>query len=338
MSLNPTLAVLLVNLGTPREPTPREVRRYLRQFLSDRRVVDLPALIWRACLESAVLPVRSRRVAEKYEAVWLEDGSPLAVYTAAQAKGLAERLADSEIGPTRVEMAMRYGEPAVGMVLDRLRHEGIGRVMVVPLYPQYSVPTVASVIDAVAHHALKSIHQLEYSMVHSYPTLPRYIEAVAQRAEEAWSVHGRPDFAGGHKMLLSFHGIPLRLDLSGDPYRSQCERTAAAIRQRLQLTEDQCLLTYQSKFGPGEWLTPATIDTVRRLAASGVARLDVACPGFASDCLETLEEIDLLNRGTYLAAKPDGVFVRHQCLNDHPLWIEALSDLVVTRLTGRPPG
>ncbi|MDR0366457.1 MAG: ferrochelatase [Bifidobacteriaceae bacterium] len=326
-------AVLLVNLGTPKAPTAREVRRYLRQFLMDRRVVDLPAVIWRTVLESVVLPVRSSKSAEKYQSIWLENGSPLAVYTAAQAAGVAAKLAERGLGTPRVEIAMRYGQPAVGAVLDSLRRDGIDRVLVVPLYPQYSVPTVASVIDEVARHALGAIHQLEYSMVHSYPTLPGYIEALALRAEEAWEAHGRPDFAAGHKMLLSFHGIPARLDQAGDPYRGQCEATAAALRQRLDLTEDQCLITFQSKFGPGQWLTPATIDTVARLGREGVARIDVACPGFAADCLETLEEIDLLNRGTYLAAKPDGLFVRHQCLNDHPAWIEALADLVESRLT-----
>ncbi|MDR2380782.1 MAG: ferrochelatase [Bifidobacteriaceae bacterium] len=330
------MAVVLVNLGTPEAPTAREVRRYLREFLSDRRVVNLPALVWRTILESAVLPIRSERAAAKYRSIWLEDGSPLLVYTKAQARGVAERLAGRVAeggGPgPRVVYAMRYGTPSVRGVLDGLRRDGIGRVLVVPLYPQYSVPTVASVIDEVARHALASVHQLEYSMVHSYPTLPGYIEAIAARAEEAWDQHGRPDFAGGDKMLLSFHGIPESVDRAGDPYRGQCEQTAAAVRARLGLTPDQCLVTFQSKFGPMPWLTPATIGTVARLAREGVGRLDVACPGFAADCLETLEEIDLLNRGAYLAAKPDGVFVRHQCLNDHPVWLDGLADLVDSRL------
>ncbi|MDR2378907.1 MAG: ferrochelatase [Bifidobacteriaceae bacterium] len=325
-------AVLLVNLGTPDTPTPRDVRRYLRQFLSDKRVVNLHAFIWRGVLETVVLPFRAPRAAAKYRSIWLEEGSPLAVYTAAQAKGVAERLRERLGEPIRVEPTMRYGRPAVRSLLETLRDEGVARVLVVPLYPQYSVPTVASIMDEVARYALRSIHQLEYSLVHSYPTLPGYIEALALRAEEAWERHGRPDFAAGDKMLLSFHGIPVSLDRAGDPYRGQCEQTAQAVRQRLGLTVDQCLVTYQSKFGPMPWLTPATIDTVARLGSQGVRRVDVACPGFVADCLETLEEIDLLNKGTFLAANPDGLFVRHRCLNDHPAWLDALTDLVESRL------
>ncbi|MDR1443056.1 MAG: ferrochelatase [Bifidobacteriaceae bacterium] len=326
-------AVMLVNLGTPDSPTPRDVRRYLREFLSDKRVVNLHAFIWRGILEGFVLPFRSRKSAEKYRAIWLEEGSPLAVYTQSQARGVAERLSERLDQPVRVEAAMRYGSPAVRPMLETLRAEGVSRVLVVPLYPQYSVPTVASIIDEVARYALRSVHQLEYSLVHSYPALPGYIEALALRAEEAWELHGRPDFAAGDKMLLSFHGIPVSLDRAGDPYRGQCEETATALRERLDLTEEQCLITYQSKFGPMPWLTPATIDTVARLGSQGVKRIDVACPGFASDCLETLEEIDLLNKGTYLAAQPDGKFVRHQCLNDHPTWLDALTDLVESRIS-----
>jgi ferrochelatase len=227
---------------------------------------------------------------------------------------------------------MRYGSPGVREVLDGLQRDGIGRVLVVPLYPQYSIPTVASVIDEVARHALGAVNQLEYATVHSYPTLPGYIEALAARAEEAWEQHGRPDFAGGDRMLLSFHGIPEAMDRSGDPYRSQCEQTAAALRTRLGVTEEQSVLTFQSKFGPAKWLTPATIDTVAQLGRQGVNRLDVICPGFASDCLETLEEIEILNRETFLEANPNGVFVRHECLNAHPLWLDALADLVQSRL------
>jgi ferrochelatase len=295
-------------------------------------VVNLPAILWRSILELFVLPVRSGRAAAKYRSIWLDDGSPLYVYTAAQAAGVAERLAQGDPHPPEVVFAMRYGSPGVREVLDGLRRDGIGRALVVPLYPQYSVPTVASVIDEVARHALSAVNQLEFSLVHSYPTLPGYIEALAARAEEAWERHGRPDFEAGDRMLLSFHGIPESIDRSGDPYRGQCDQTAKALRARLGLTEEQCLVTFQSKFGPMPWLRPATIDTVAELGRQGVRRLDVTCPGFASDCLETLEEINLLNRAAYMAAKPDGVFVRHECLNDHPLWLDALAGMVRSRL------
>ncbi|MDR1798609.1 MAG: ferrochelatase [Bifidobacteriaceae bacterium] len=324
------VAVVLVNLGTPQAPTAPAVRRYLREFLSDRRVVDMPAPVWRTILELCVLPVRSGKSAHKYQQVWLEQGSPLLVYTRAAAAGLAERL-----GPgVRVEAAMRYGQPATGQVMADLQAAGVRRILVLPLYPQYSVPTVASVHDAAARYLLSVVDQPELRLVHSYPTHPGYIEALAAQAEAAWQQTGRPDFAGGDRLLLSFHGIPVACDQAGDPYRGHCLATAAALRTRLGLEGDWAPVTFQSKFGPAKWLTPATIDTVRQLGAAGTARVDVICPGFAADCLETLEEIELLNRAAFMEANPAGSFNRIACLNDSPAWLDSLADVARQHLSG----
>jgi ferrochelatase len=260
------------------------------------------------------------------------------VYSQAQAAGVQERLGSG----IRVEYAMRYGAPAMRDLLARMRSEGVERVLVLPMYPQYSMPTVASVIDDVARYALKAVNQLEVRWVHSYPTHPGYIEALARRVEEKWEVEGRPDFDAGDRMVLSFHGIPVACDTAGDPYQGQCLQTAAALRTRLGVTQEQCLMTFQSKFGPAAWLTPATIDTVAALGKAGTGRVDVLCPGFATDCLETLEEIDLLNRDAYTAGfaqspaagSAEPKFVRVACLNDHPVWLDAIADIARTHTAG----
>jgi ferrochelatase len=343
------MGVILVNLGTPDAPKRGPVRRFLRQFLSDRRVVSLNPVFWRSCLELCVLPVRSGKSAAKYASVWYPEGSPLLVHTAAQAQGLAQALEDAgiEAGGDRgvqVVPAMRYGKPSLPAALAGMRARGIDRVLIVPMFPQYSSTTVASVNDEVARDALRTVNQFEIRTVRSFPTDPGYIDALIERIEQTWTEHGRPDFGIGHKLILSFHGIPEACVAAGDTYPRECEATAAAVRERLGLSADQCLLTYQSKFGPAQWLTPATIDTVARLGREGCPRVDVMCPGFTADCLESLEEIELLNREAYEQAFAGrggehggagaGKFVRIACLNETPRWIEALKDLVLKHTEG----
>jgi ferrochelatase len=226
-----------------------------------------------------------------------------------------------------VRPAMRYGSPAIGPVVDELQAEGVRQILVVPMYPQYSQTTVATIYDALAAHLAHRRDQPELRLIRSFPTASRYIEALAQRVEATWRDEGRPDFAAGERLVLSFHGLPVAMVDKGDPYRSECLATAAALRVRLGLDETQCLTTFQSKFGPSRWLPPATIDTVRRLGAAGTARVDVFCPGFVADCLETLEEIQLLNREAFTTAG-GGRFVRIPCLNAEPAWIDALASLI----------
>ncbi|MDR1077516.1 MAG: ferrochelatase [Propionibacteriaceae bacterium] len=322
--------VVLVNLGTPDEPTWPAVRRYLREFLSDRRVVDLPAWFWRPILELHILHGHARRSTAKYASVWYDRGSPLLVHMNDLAAGLRESLTDSGVV---VEAAMRYGRPALGQVLADLRQRGCDRVLVVPMYPQFATSTTATVIDALSACLAHSQNLPEVRWVRSWPRDPGYIEAMAAQIERTWSEQGRPDFAGGDKLLLSYHGIPVSMVDAGDPYPEECQATSAALRQRLGLTDEQCPMTFQSKFSHSPWLTPATIDTVAELARAGVRRLDVFCPGFTVDCLETLEEIGLLNREEFLSHGGQ-TFVRVPCLNDSPAQLTALTGLIRRHLAG----
>ncbi|MGC3956090.1 MAG: ferrochelatase [Propionicimonas sp.] len=323
------VAVVLVNLGTPDSSALPDVQKYLREFLTDRRIIPLHPWLWRPILELRVLQVHARASAEKYASVWLPGGSPLMVHSQAQGAALADRLGDT----ARVAIAMRYGNPSLSSVLDDLQQSGIRRVLLVPAYPQFSTTTVATVMDALARHIQARNDQLEYRIVRDFHDDPAYIEACAALIEQTWQREGRPDFAAGDKLLLSYHGIPVSMVADGDPYPVECQRTTELLRQRLGLTAAECEMAYQSKFGRGEWLTPATIEHVAELARAGVNRLDVFCPGFVADCLETEEEIGMLNREEF-HAHGGKHFVRVPCLNDSPAWIDALTQLAVRQLGG----
>jgi ferrochelatase len=315
----PRAALVLVNLGTPEAPTPEAVRRYLLEFLSDRRVVQLPPVLWQPLLRAVVLPRRCRFVAEKYAQIWMEGGSPLAVYTRRLAGAVQQRLDD-----VRVVHAMRYGEPALAGILDMLREEDYERVLVLPLYPQYSTTTTASVGDVVARSGAP------VRMVEDYHRDPDWVEAVAGSIRAHWAAHGR-----GERLVFSFHGIPQRLVDAGDPYAAQCEAGTAAIAQALEIGRDEVLLTYQSRFGRERWLQPYTLPTLQALAREGVRSIDIACPGFAVDCLETLEEIAMQNAEAFHAA--GGRALRYiACLNDTPAHADALAALAHRQLAAWP--
>jgi ferrochelatase len=322
-------AVVLVNLGTPQAPTPAAVRRYLREFLSDRRVVDLHPALWRPILECCILPIRPRRSAAKYATVWTDEGSPLAVHTAAQVEALADAL-----GPdVEVLAAMRYGSPSVADVLAGAVARGHERVLVVPMYPQYAGSAAGSVLER-THEVIAALpHHPLVRMVRAFGEHPAYVEAVCTALEDRWASVGRPDGAAGDRVLLSFHGIPQAHADAGDPYPRECAATTEAVRARLGLDDETLLMTFQSKFGPAPWLTPPTIDTVAALGAAGCRRLEVVCPGFVSDCLETLEEIEQLNREAYDEAGGAG-FAYVPWGNVTPAWTAALAQIVTEHLAG----
>jgi ferrochelatase len=304
-------AILLVNLGTPAAPTPRAVRRYLGEFLSDPRVVQIPRWLWWPLLHGVILPLRAGRVARKYASIWLAGGSPLAVYTRDLAAALQQRLPQA-----RVASAMRYGGPAIAGEIARLRAEGASRVLVLPLYPQYSGTTTASVADALSRCPL-----LPARMVDDYHRDPDWIAAIAASIRAHWQERGR----GAH-LVLSFHGLPQRLVDAGDPYAAQCRASAQAIADALALDGGQWTLSFQSRFGRERWLQPSTQDTLDALLARDVRTIDVACPGFAVDCLETLEEVAMMlaervsEHGGELRAVP--------CLNASPGHADALAALL----------
>ena len=309
---SPDTAVLLVNLGTPEAPTAPAVRRYLGEFLSDPFVVQIPKLLWWPLLQGVILPLRSTRVAAKYAEVWLPEGSPLAVHTRRLTAAVQARLPE-----VAVLHAMRYGAPALAEGLRELQRGGVRRVLVLPLYPQYSTTTTASVADAIATDA----GGLQVAMLNDYHRDPGWAAAVAGSIRAHWATHGR-----GERLLLSFHGIPQRLVDGGDPYAAHCEASTLAIADALGIPRAEILLTFQSRFGREQWLQPYTQATLEALARDGVRTLDVACPGFAVDCLETLEEIAVENAEAFRAA--GGQALRYiPCLNAGAAHADALAGL-----------
>jgi ferrochelatase len=325
----PDTAILLCNLGTPDAPTAPALRRYLAEFLSDPRVVEIPRALWWLILHGVILRVRPAKSAAKYASIWMSEGSPLQVWTDKQAKLLRGYLGQRGHRVT-VRHAMRYGSPSIPRVMDELRAAGVQRVLVMPLYPQYCAATTASVFDKVQQWVVVHRALPELRFVNHYHDEPLYIEALAQRLTQHWMVHGRSD-----KLVLSFHGVPQHTLVMGDPYHCECQKTARLLAERLQLKPAQVQVTFQSRFGKAKWLQPYTEPTLVALAQQGVQRVDVMCPGFAADCLETLEEINQEARAAFLAAG-GREFHYVPCLNDQHEWISALSAICLRHLQGWP--
>jgi protoporphyrin/coproporphyrin ferrochelatase len=323
-------AVLLVNLGTPDAPTAPALRRYLREFLSDPRVVEIPRWVWWPILHGIILNTRPAKSAAKYASIWTDEGSPLAVWTAKQATLLQGYLGERGQRPPqlRVRCAMRYGSPSVASVLDELKAANATRILVLPLYPQYAAATTASVNDAVMTWAQRQRRQPELRFVQRYHDDPGYIAALAQRVRSFWQTHGR-----GDKLVFSFHGVPERSLLLGDPYHCECHKTARLLAEKLGLGKDDWLVTFQSRFGKAKWLEPYTEPTLVALARAGLTRADVFCPGFTSDCLETLEEIGQEVREAFLSAG-GRAFEYIPALNDQHEWIAALAGIALRHLQG----
>jgi len=323
--------VLLVNLGTPAAPTAQAVRPYLAEFLSDPRVIETPRWLWWLILHGVILRLRPSRSAHAYAKVWTEQGSPLRVGSEALAAGIQTELnRQRPNGPIRVALAMRYGEPSVAYTIERLQREGARKLLVLPMYPQYSATSSGSVIDAVMDSYKTLRWPPELRIINDYHNDPAHIEALATSIEQWWQANGR-----GDKLLLSFHGIPERYLHAGDPYFCQCHATARLLRERLGLTEDELLMSFQSRVGRERWLHPYTDQMVRKLAARGVKSLDVACPGFSVDCLETLEEIAMQNRDFFIEA--GGESLRYiPALNDSAGQVSSLTALILRHTQGWP--
>jgi ferrochelatase len=323
-------AVLLVNLGTPDEPTAPALRRYLREFLWDPRVVEIPRFVWWPILHGLILTTRPAKSAAKYASIWTDEGSPLAVWTAKQATLLQGYLGERGAKPPQllVRHAMRYGSPSIASVLDELQAANATRILILPLYPQYAAATTASVNDAVMAWAMQRRRQPELRFVQRYHDDAGYIGALAQRVRSFWQTNGR-----GDKLVFSFHGVPERSLLMGDPYHCECHKTARLLADKLGLAKDEWLVTFQSRFGKAKWLEPYTEPTLVALARQGLTRVDVFCPGFTSDCLETLEEIGQEAREAFLAAG-GRAFEYIPALNDQHEWIAALAGIALQHLQG----
>ena len=321
-------AVLLVNLGTPDAPTAPAVRRYLKQFLSDPRVVEIPRIVWLPILHGIILNTRPGQSAQKYARIWTEEGSPLMVHTVRQARLLAGFLGERIRSPLMVEFAMRYGEPSIGGALEKLKAAGCDRILVLPLYPQYAASTTAAAFDEVANFIQRVRNAPEIRMVRHFHDHPAYIAALASQVRDHWARNGRAD-----KLLLSFHGLPQISLTRGDPYHCECQKTARLLAEALQLPEGQWQLSFQSRFGRAEWLKPYTLATLGEYARKGARRVDVMCPGFVADCLETLEEIGIECKQAFLAAGGQE-FHLIPCLNERNDWIHALADIALEHLGG----
>jgi ferrochelatase len=324
------LGVLVTNLGTPDAPTPAAVRRYLAEFLSDPRVIEVPRWLWRIILHGVILRVRPRRSAEAYHKVWTAEGSPLLVIARRQAAALQAAVSARLPGPVRVALGMRYGTPSIASALRELHGAGVRRLLVLPLYPQYSASTTGSTFDAVAAELARWRWLPELRFVTAYHDDPGYVGALATSLREAREAAGEPD-----RLLFSFHGLPRRYFEAGDPYHCACQKTARLVAEELDLPRERWALSFQSRVGREEWLRPYTDHLLKEWGGAGVKRVHVACPGFSADCLETLEEIDQQNRGFFLAAGGES-FHYVPALNDRPDHIAALAGLVARHVQGWP--
>jgi len=320
--------VLLVNLGTPDEPTISAVRRYLGQFLSDSRVVEIPRLVWLPILYGFVLRKRPAVSAENYKKVWTNEGSPLLSISQKQAKQLQQEMETRFKGPVKIQLAMRYGNPSIDDGLQALQEQGARRILVLPLYPQYSATTTATTFDAIAKIMAGWRWIPEFRFVNQYHDFSPYIDALAKSVKEYWRNNKQSEV-----LLMSFHGLPKRnLDL-GDPYFCQCHKTARLLAKKLGLKNTQWKITFQSRFGKAEWLKPYTDKELMKMPLEGTKSVDVVCPGFPADCLETLEEIDGENREYFLNAGGE-TYHYIPALNNDSTHIHALSDLIQKHTQG----
>ncbi|MEO1325451.1 MAG: ferrochelatase [Pseudomonadota bacterium] len=325
-----TLGLLVVNLGTPDDPSPAAVKRYLKQFLWDPRVVEQPRWLWWLILNLVILNIRPKRSAAAYQEIWTDDGSPLLLFSRELSHAIANQVAENTGVEVAVELAMSYGNPSIEDAIGRLRQRNARRLVVLPLYPQYSATTTGTVFDAVTDALSRLRWVPEFRFINQYHDAPGLIDALADSVRKHWDEHGQ-----GEKLLYSFHGIPQRYFRAGDPYHCQCQKTARLVSEKLGLREDQYFVAFQSRVGREPWLMPYTDFTLEDWGKAGGGKIDVICPGFAADCLETLEEIALQNRELYQEA--GGEDLRYvPCLNASDAHVAVLSKVVSDAVSGWP--
>lgn len=322
------VGVLITNLGTPDAPTRQALRPYLKEFLSDPRVVEVPRLIWWLILNLVILNIRPGRSAKAYQTVWTDEGSPLLVHTKNQAHALADKLKAEYGDDIVVEHAMRYGNPSIDSVIESMLQQGVRKLLVVPLYPQYCASTTGSTFDAVAESLRQRRWMPELRFVTQYHDNADFIDVCANKIRRYWDQHGQAD-----KLIFSYHGIPKRYLTNGDPYHCECHKTSRLIAANLGLEKDQYMTCFQSRFGREEWLKPYTDHTLKALPEQGVKSVQIVCPGFSADCLETIEEIGEENRDYFLESGGER-YEYIEALNSDPAHINMLSDMIKANLTG----
>jgi len=324
----PKVGILLANLGTPDAPNAQALRPYLRQFLSDTRVVEIPRAIWWFILNCIILVIRPKKSAEKYAQVWTKDGSPLLVHARKQTTLLRGFLGQKIKSPFAVELGMSYGNPCMQSAIDKLKEQHCDRILVFPLYPQYAASSTASAMDAVFRVLLKTRNQPAIRSIRNYNDHPAYIAALATSVLEHWKINGKPN-----KLVMSFHGVPKVHLTSGDPYHCQCHKTGRLLAEALGLSKDEYLIAFQSRFGKQEWLKPYLASTLEDLGKDKTKRIDVICPGFSSDCLETLEEIAMEGKHIF-QSNGGGEYNYIPALNENEAWIHAMTEIALENLHG----
>jgi len=322
------VGVLITNLGTPSAPTKEALKNYLREFLSDPRVIEIPRIFWWFILNVIILNIRPARSAEAYSTIWTEEGSPLLIHTRNQAKELSQILSSKYGEQISVDFGMRYGEPSIEYAIESLVSKGVQKLLILPLYPQYSGPTTGSTFDAIAKHFVKQRWIPETRFVSSYHDYPAYIDAICSQIQKYRKKNG-----GSDMLIFSYHGEPQSYEEAGDPYFLQCQKTSELLAKKINLETDKYLTTFQSRFGPREWLQPYTDKTLKELPNKNVKSVQIICPGFASDCLETIEEINVENRQYFLDAGGEK-YAYIPCLNSESIHIHALSKLVTDQCQG----
>lgn len=322
------IGVLITNLGTPQAPTAKALRTYLAQFLSDPRVVEVPRLLWRIILHGVILRIRPARSAAAYKTVWTDKGSPLAFHTQAQCEALSESLRKHYGDDVVVDYAMRYGKPAISEAIERLMQAGVRKLAVLPLYPQYSGSTVGSTFDAIADDFTQRRWLPDFRFISHYHDYPAYISAVAEKIKAHWEKNGRAD-----KLIFSYHGVPQKYLHKGDPYHCECYKTTRLVAEYLNLAKDEYMTTFQSRFGREPWLQPYTDETLKSLPGKGVKSVQMVCPGFSSDCLETIEEIGEENREYFMESGGED-YQYIECLNADAAHIDMMTQLLLENMHG----
>ena len=327
------VGILLANLGTPDAATAKALRPYLQQFLMDRRVVEIPRFIWCWILHCIILVIRPKKSAAKYAQVWLPEGSPLLVHAQKQTQLLRGFLAQKIKSPFAIELGMSYGKPSMQSAIESLKAQHCDRILVFPLYPQYAASSSASAFDAVWRVLLKMRNMPGIRTIRSYHDHPAYISALTKSVQEHWRINGKPNFAAGEKLVMSFHGVPKVHLTKGDPYHCTCHKTGRLLADALGLSKDEYLIAFQSRFGKQEWLKPYMAATLEDLGKAKTTRIDVICPGFSADCLETLEEIAMEGKQIFSHAG-GGEFNYIPALNENEAWIHAMTTIALENLQG----